>query len=74
MSENTTEIVQKLFEYLSNKYPNLKIQCLVKENGVKWRQDSQYIEVYLEKDIRNYLGDNLQEFFWISSYQYVYVN
>ena len=74
MSENTTYIVQKLFEYLYNKYLNLKVQCLTRENGVRWRQDCQYIEDYLEKDIRNYLGDNLQEFFWISSYQYVYVN
>lgn len=50
MSENTTDIVQKLFEYLYNKYPNLKVQCLTRENGVRWRQDCQYIEDYLEKN------------------------
>lgn len=64
---------KKLFEYISEKYPNLNVEYIVNGNGVKWKQYDQYILDWLEKDIRNFLGDSLSEFYWVSSYQYVYV-
>lgn len=63
----------ELYIYLGDKYPDMRFDFILDANGVKWYQESQYIDSNLEKDIRNFLGEHLSEFYWISSYQYVYV-
>lgn len=63
----------ELYNYLRDKYPDIRFDFIIRANGVKWYQESQYIDSNLEKDIRNFLGEHLSEFYWTSSYQYVYV-
>ena len=61
----------ELYIYLGDKYPDMPFYFILGANGVKWYQESQYIDSNLEKDIRNFLGEHLSEFYWTSSYQYV---
>lgn len=72
---NTTlyQRIESLECYLHVKYPLLNVEILPCNNGIRWKQYNQYIDEHIEQDISAYLGEYLSEFYWESSYQYVYI-
>lgn len=70
---NKKTLVDLLLIYMDKNYPELKAKPLKSWNGIKWKQYSQYIDKTIETDIRCILGEQLQEFYWESDWQYVYI-
>lgn len=73
METTIEQRIEYLIAHLYTISPNINVEKLSTKDGVKWKQYDQYIDKLLEKDIRSYLGEHLREFYWESSYQYVYI-
>ena len=66
-------MISLLLEYINYKYSNLRPERTYKNDGIKWKQDSQYIDKDLKADIELILGNRLSEFYWQSGTQFVYI-